>query len=452
LTLSAFVLSHRNAPLGLRERFACGPGGTTASLRRLVRQGLATEAALLSTCHRIELYAFSADPPDPDRLGQFLCHDRGLDWELVQPFAGSLVGLEAAIHLFTVSAGLDSTVVGETEVLGQVKSAYTAAKKAGTMGPHLDGLFRWAIHVGRRVRKETPLGTARRSLGKTAVDVASAHLGGLDGRTVTILGAGIVARTVAERAHEAKANLIVCGRTPARARQLAGPRGQVLPLEQLGRSLADTDLLVCCAAAAKTLVNRHELQHAMAGRNGRRLVVVDLSVPRVVDVEANQIPGVELIDLESLAHEGVAENQALTVPIRDGLAIVNEEAQKFATWAAGRQAGAAIAALRGRVEEVCALELERRLSRHRSLSRAQAREVLSAALAKLLHAPTVATREAAARGDFELITNVCQIFGLDESAAMYGVEHHSRAVPRTIGRAPAPVYAAAGAPEGAPKE
>ncbi|HYS01394.1 MAG TPA: glutamyl-tRNA reductase [Candidatus Eisenbacteria bacterium] len=423
------VLSHRRAPLSLRERFAYTPGEIQESLGRLVRQGIATEAVIVSTCHRIEVYIVSAGPPDPGRLGQFLCDDRGMSWAAVQPFARALAGLEVAEHLFRVTAGLDSMVVGEAEVLGQVKAAYAAAKQAGSLGPQIDGLFRWAIHAGRRVRKETELRTVHRSIGTRAVEVASVHLGGLHGRTVLILGAGRVARAVAERARAEAARVVICRRTAARARPLAGQAGEAVPLARLSQELADADVLVCCAAAQNRLVHREQLRHAVAGRQGRPLLVVDLSVPRVVDLGARHLPGIELIDLEGLAGEEAGDDPALGPAIRDGLAIVNQETRAFGAWAAGRQAGAVIVALRRRVDEICALELERLLRRNRFLSRAEAREVLRRALAKVLHAPTAAAREAVASGDYELISSLNRIFGLKDNPGLGGIRQPSGAAP-----------------------
>lgn len=392
------------------------PQEATETIRRLIRQGIAAQAVILSTCHRIEVYATGVR--EPSALGQFLCDDRGLTWADVQAFARSLAGPEAATHLFRVAAGLDSMITGESQILGQVRTAYAEAKLAGNIGPELDGLFRWAIHVGRRVRRETALGTGGRSLGAHAVTIASAQLAGLGGRTVMILGAGTMARAVAAKARQEDAIVLVVSRTIARARQLAGPKGEAIPLDQLGRGLVRADLLVCCAATSSPVVTQDQLRMAGIARGGRPLLVVDLSVPRVVDPGAKLLPGIELIDLEGLAEAGAATDQMLAPGIEDAEAIVEQEIQWYSEWMAGRQAGDVIAALRSRVETICSLELERCLAGRSSLSRTEAREVLRRSLAKLLHAPTMAARRALLAGDNELIANEFQIFGLDESGVI----------------------------------
>lgn len=413
--LGVVSVTYSHAPLSTLERVAYGADEVPPRLQQLVQLPKVWEAAILSTCNRTEIYASFAGPPEPERLGWFLAADRGVPGDELRPLLTTKTDQAVVHHLFRVAAGLDSMVVGEVEIQGQVRAAYALARGAGTVGGELEDLFRRAIEVGRRVRRETALGTSGRSLGHSAVKAGAAALGGLAGRTVLVVGAGKIARAAVDRVQEEAAHLLVWNRTEERALQLAGARARVLPLGQLRQGLARADLVICCSAAPPPLVSRVDIRRTMAARNGRLLAIVDLSVPRNVDPAGKEIPGVRLIDLDDLDRERAQDGPRLTDAIRDAEQIVEDEADGVVARAASREAGALIAALRRDVEELCTQEMERVLRGRQSADREVALAALRGALAKLLHRPTILAKEAAASGDSNLIADLRRIFDLKET-------------------------------------
>lgn len=414
--LAAFTVSHRHAPLSLLEQLAYPPAEIEPSLRWLVQQPGVREAVILSTCHRVEVYvsASAAEGPSPASLGRLLAVQRGVPGPPVDGAGLRLAGNDVATHLFSVSSGLDSMVVGEQEVFGQVRAAFASARQARTVGSELDGLFRWAIAVGRRVRRETGLGRSGQSIARQAVEVAAKRLGGFRGRTVLVLGAGKLARAIVDRLVSEPEKLILCNRTPSNATQLTTSREQVYPFEELERGLAAADVCFSCAAADMRLIREDTAARSMVGRKARPLLIVDLSMPRVVDAGVGHVPGVEVVDLERLASLAQGDAPELPVAVSHGIRIVEEEVARFATWSAERQAGDLIAALRGRVEDICRRELDHALGDHSLLTRDEAYRILQRALANLLHFPTVAARQAAASGDDALMATLRRVFQLAE--------------------------------------
>lgn len=328
----------RSAPLAMLERTGYRAEDLGPALSRLLRLEDVVEAALLSTCNRTEAYAVFADGLQADRLGRFLAADHGLPWASVERHLCAMSGEQAVRHLFEVAAGLDSMVVGEVEILGQVRAAYAAALQAGAVGPHLAALFPRAVAVGRRIRRETSLGAVRRSLGRTAVDLAAAARGGLGASTLLVIGTGKVARSVVDRALESRiAHLIVCGRTEERAAILAGSSAEVLPFNRLHAGLVRADAVICCTAAHDQLIGQEDLTRVMSARDQKPLLLIDLSVPRAVQPEAGSVPGVRLLDLQGLGEDAIQDAAQLSTAVQRGREITQAEARQFSAWSAGRQ-------------------------------------------------------------------------------------------------------------------
>ncbi len=339
MNLALAGLSSRSAPLATLERTGYRAEDLGPALSRLLRVEGIVEGALLATCNRTEAYAVFADGLQAARLGRFLAADHGLPWASVERYLYAMSGEEAAQHLFEVAAGLDSMVVGEAEILGQVRAAYAAALQAGAVGPHLAALFPRAVAVGRRIRRQTSLGAVRRSLGRTAVDLAGAARGGLGASTLLVIGTGKVARSVVDRALESRiAHLIVCGRSEERAAILAGSSAEVLPFNRLHAGMAQADVVVCCTAAQHQLIGQDDFTRVMSARDQKPLLVVDLSVPRAVQPEAGSMAGVRLLDLQGLGEAAIQDADQLATAVRRGREIAQAEACQFTAWSARRQA------------------------------------------------------------------------------------------------------------------
>jgi glutamyl-tRNA reductase len=409
--------SHHHAPLALLDRLAYRPDELPAALEQLIATAGVRAAVILSTCNRTEVYATFAGPPDAARLARFLAEDRGGEPGALGPALALRTGGDTIRHLFRVAAGLDSMVRFEIEIQAQVRAAAELARGAGTLGMELDGVFRRALSVGRRVRREVAAGAPRRSLGRSAVDEGAAALGGLRGRTVLVLGTGKIATVVVERVRELAAVLLVCSRSRERAGRLAGREGRVLELAGLDRGLAEADLVIACTAAPRLLVEAEQVGRVAAARTiagaAAPLVIVDLAVPRTVDPAVRGVPGALLLDLEDLGQASLQDAARLAAALQAGERLAEEEARRFLAWTAGRQAGPIIAALRQSAEELCERELERALGGRSSIDRVAAGAALHRTAAKLLHGPTVMVKEATAAGDSKQLAALCRMFGLD---------------------------------------
>ena len=391
MALTLVGLSHHTAPVEVRERLAF-PGGQAARALVALREAGVAEAVLLATCNRTELYL----NPDSDaalaRVEVFLAETAG-------PLPGSLgrylyrrVGDEVALHLFRVVAGLDSMVVGEAEVQGQVRDAYqrSAATDPGMTGAVLNRLFQTALAVGGRVRSETSVGEGTASVASVAVDLARKIFGDLRGRRILLVGAGDTAdRVVAALGREGVEGVMVANRTYDRALDLAGKlRGRALRLDETTRALADADIVLTSTSAPHPLITRAMLAEAHPGGLARPLLMVDIAIPRDVEPEVGGLPNVFLYnvdDLQRILDEHLDRRRAAAVPAE---ALVEREALAFARWQRS-------------LEVVRAREVEALLTRMGHLSEADraAVEAFSRRLLnQLLHEPTTRLREAAEEG------------------------------------------------------
>jgi glutamyl-tRNA reductase len=376
--LQAIGVSHRNAPLELRERLYLADGQATELAREL-------GGVVLSTCNRTEVYLIGGDR---DEARKSLERRSGLELD------GALAaweGGEAVEHLFRVAAGLDSLVPGEGQILGQVREAYEAALGAGTTGPVLNRLFEDALHAGKRVRTEAKLHEMPESVADSAVELAARELGGLDDKRALLFGAGRMSELAARRLKERGAEVIVSSRTLESAQELAGRLGgRAAPFDAIALELIDADLVISATRCP------YPILHAEAVRPREKpLVLIDIAVPRDLDPEIGKVEGCTLHDIDSLG-EGLVGREE---DVREAERIVAEEAARFADWLRSRDAAPVIAALRKRAEEIRSEELARAERRLGELSEHDRRtvETLTAQIVnKLLHAPTVRAKEGAA--------------------------------------------------------
>jgi len=403
-------ISHRGASLSLLERASVRREHRPVLLADLRTRGF-DEAVVLSTCSRVEIYVGGRSAAGGDPVGMLLdalAAHGGAARDELDAVVEVRTGQAAVEHLFTVTAGLHSRLLGEVEILAQTQAAFRESQTEGMTGPVLGCLFPAAVRSGRRVHALTSLGDFARSLGHQAVDVGLATLGGTSDPVVLVVGSGQMARAAVDHLAGLGLRPTVAARDEAYAARLAGP-GAVCPLPALTRGIAEADLLICATSAAQHVVTVDHVGRAMAGRVAP-LTVVDLSVPRNVNAEVAGIPGVTLIDVEGLADDGTAEPR-MAAALSTAGAMAGAAARQFAEGVAARDAGPVIAALRRRVEEICRAELVKSAGRDAVDPDALARLTHSIA-GKLMHGPTMAARQAAAAGDSAGLRSLCDMFGV----------------------------------------
>jgi len=416
----AFGLSHRTAPLDLLERVSAGLTERSKLLRQLCVDDAVDGAVVLSTCNRIEIYLDAGRFHDAYRVARdSLADGAGMGPDEIAPHLALSYDTDTVKHLFNVAAGLDSAVLGEHEILGQVRVAWEEARREGALTTALDLLFRRAVEVGKQVRSDTSIGRGTTSLGQAAVELAGRQLGGLAGRRAAVLGAGAIGTTVAGAlAARGVADLAVVNRGALRAEALAETVGaRAVGLEGLGQELLDADVLVTASAAPGVVVELELVERILAERGGRPIVLVDAGLPRNVDPAAAGLAGVTLLDLDdvrSYAEEGLAERARAADAAHQ---LVEEAVARHLGERVARQADPTIASLRSWAEDVRRTELERHRSRLSGLTDREL-EVVEALtrslLGKLLHPPTLSLKEAAAtpRGD-RLAEAAAELFRLD---------------------------------------
>ena len=383
------------------------PGDLPKALHELASAEHLSEAVLLSTCNRIEVYAYAerfhggyAD------IRELLAQHSGLPPETVADELYSHHDADAVQHLFSVAAGLDSVVVGEHEILGQVRDAWQAAQDEGAVGAVLEPLFRRAVEAGKKVRASTGISRGIASLSHAAVALAQERLGTLAGRRVLVLGAGDVATgTLKSLADAGAADIAVANRTPTRAAAAAEScGGRAVSLDELEPALVAADVVITTTGATDIVLEHSDINDVMTRRGGAELVIIDVAVPRDVDPAARGLPGVTLLDMDDLGdfvRQGRAGREREIDAVR---AIVDNEVERYLIAASAREVAPLIAALRARADQVTTAELDRHTSRLADLSPAQRAAVealLRGLVNKLLHEPTVRLKDAAghARGD-----------------------------------------------------
>ena len=407
-------LSHHTAPLEVRERIGISRSMVPAALGRLADDGC-EDAVLLSTCNRTEVYA-SVERFHPG-VGQLRDALSALAFAAPEELTDHVYTYHdtaAVAHLFTVAAGLDSALLGESEILGQVRRAWEVAADEDASGPTLGQLFRHAVEVGKRVRHETGIGRRVTSLSSAAVALAGDRLGGLAGRRVLVVGAGTMGERIATVAASRGAEVVVANRTVDRARGVAEQvGGSAVGLLSLPSALVEVDAVLTSTGSTAPLIELADVEAAVAQREAP-LLVVDVAVPRDVDPAVSSLDGVTLLDMDDLrasVDAGLAARRREVGRARD---LIDEEVARYRDAATARSAAPLVVALRQRAEEVRAAEVAR-LGRTLPPDDREALDALSRSLvAKLLHEPTIRLKEAGgtARGE-RLADAVRELFDLD---------------------------------------
>jgi glutamyl-tRNA reductase len=413
--LTLVGVSHRQAPVELRERVAVDPARAAALAHELAD---GCEAVVLSTCNRTELYLANDDGDSrlADRASALLLALAGDDGAELAPLLYRLGDDSAALHLFRVAAGLDSLVPGEGEILGQVRDAF----ERGATGPLLDHLFRQALHAGRRARAETAIGESPASVPAAAAALAQQVFGALTGRPVLLVGAGKMSELTA-RNLRSRGGLItaVANRTVVHGEELASRvASRAVGIDEIPALLAKVDVVVTSTSAPGFVLDPATAAAALRGRRGRPILFVDLAVPRDVDPALQAIDGCfvyDVDDLEAVVETSLAGRRVEAVRAEHLVAV---EAERFREWQASLTVVPAIASLRAHAEEIRSGELakaEGRLGRLPESERKLVESVTSQIVAKLLHLPTVRMKEAAAAADGVVYADVVRhLFGLGE--------------------------------------
>lgn len=421
---SIFVwgLNHRSDSVAARERLmrTLAPPDDDVAAPTL-RQSDWTESVWLATCHRVEIYGVAAgDPPDARaNLIADLSALSGLDRSAIAANSYAFEGHDAIRHLFRVAAGLDSMVLGEAQILNQVKRAKESAETAETIGPLLHRLFRQAIRLGKRARTETAINRHPVSMASIGVDRAEASLGSLAGRTALIVGAGKIATLAARRLREHEVDGIrVANRRRETAMDLIDQYdARFVPLGDLADALAEVDLVISASGAPEPLIRRADVEDVL-NRRSTALVVIDLALPRDVEPDVAELPRVDLYNVDDLQTIVQAHRDARQSEVAPIERMIDADVDRFTKWLKERDATSLICALRDRAEAIRAEELEstlRRLQLDDAEREALVEQLSRRLLNKLLHQPTVQIKRWAGNGHGLDEASIAELFGLDDA-------------------------------------
>ncbi len=416
MRLQILGLNHNTAPIEIREQVVFAGGEVSRACERLTDIDGVDEAVLLSTCNRTEFYVITSDG-GRDRLQDWLRDERSLD----PGFIDSLFTLdteEAIRHVFRVACGLDSMVLGETQVLGQLKDAFRSAQQAGTVGQQLGRLFQHTFSVAKKVRTDTEIGANPVSIASASVRLAQQFFAGFTKHTALLVGAGVTIELVAKHlVGKDIGRLFVANRDVERARNLASKfGGYAVPLSELEGTLPEADILITSTAAPEAIVTTNMVKAAMKTRKRRPVFAVDIAVPRDIEPEVAKVQDVYLYtidDLQKVIQEGQTSREAAAV---DANRILDDEIRRYLSIERAKKASPLIVALREQGETIrdgVLREAQRRLDKG-----VDSREVIEFATAmlmkKMLHNPSVRLREAAEHEDVEIIDATRNLFGIDE--------------------------------------
>jgi glutamyl-tRNA reductase len=412
-------ISHKNAPVELRERLAVEEDKLREVLTDLQTAAVLPEVVVVSTCNRVEVYGVAEAPGEARALVfRHLCRQRGVDLATVEGALYTHLDGDAVRHAFRVAASLDSMMIGEPQILGQVKDAFALAQSCETVGPQLHSLFSQAFNVAKRVRTETEIARHAVSVSFAAVELAKKIFAGLAGRAVLLVGAGKMSELAAKHLVEQGAfPIYVANRTWARAQELARAlSGTPVPWVELETALANVDIVVTSTGATEPVITRPTVARIMHGRRGRPLFFIDIAVPRDVESGVDQLDDVYRYDIDDLKQVVDSNLRERAREAQRAEVLVEREVGKFLLRQGDVEVVPTIVSLRARLEEIRLAEVKRTLGRMTDASPEQraAIEALSTAIVnKILHAPITKLRESSRAGSSRsLLELVHELFGL----------------------------------------
>lgn len=419
--LLALGVSHKTAPVAVRERLAFTETQGATFAQRAIESEQIAEAVVISTCNRTEVYLVVGDfvKAESELLGMLSERAEIRPTELSEAIY-SPRNCDAARHLYRVTAGLESMIVGEAEIQGQVRRAYETAQGAGCTGPLTNRLFMAALSTGKRVRSETRIGWSRVSVPSIAVDLATGLLGALAERHVVIVGAGETSELTAQAlADQGAGTVFLANRRADRAISLAERfGGSVVSLHDLPTQLSAADIVVSSTASPHAIVGRDELELVLEAREGRPLLMIDLAVPRDIDPGCGELDGVTLYDMDDLQAVVARNLGARAELIPQAEEIVEEEIRRFARWLGQLEALPTVSALHEHADRIVEQVLAENLGRWESASPrdvARVQEVAKAIASRILHEPTIRLRSLSEQRSHASLQLVKELFGLDEA-------------------------------------
>lgn len=411
-------LNYKTAPVALLEQVAVPAEMLPKALHSLINREHVLEAVVLSTCNRVEVYAhvtrYHGGMAD---LRNFFCEWGGIAPEDFVDLTYDYYDDRAAAHLFAVTSGLDSMVVGERQIHLQAKHAYADAEREAATGRVLSGLFRQALRVGRRARVETGISKGASSMVDVGIDAAARVLGDLRGRNVMVVGAGKMGGMAARRVHGTARRITIANRTADKSERLAlRVDGDIIDFSDIASGLVDADLVLCSTGASIPVISHEQVRRAMAGRADRPLVLLDIAVPRDVEPLCGEVPGVTVLDVDAV--RALTDSGQTGAEVAKARALVDEEAARFAAWTRSVRVEPTISALRTRAEAIRIAEVERLSGRLGELDERQQQAVdalTKGILNTLLHDPSVRLKARADGKDGELYAAALrELFDLPE--------------------------------------
>ncbi|MFE0646214.1 glutamyl-tRNA reductase [Streptomyces sp. NPDC058877] len=403
----AVGISHATAPLDLLEQLYESPRPLDDLARRIAETEGLTSSLILSTCNRMEVYVESAPDTDPvPLLDDLIAEHTGVRPQEIAPYQYVRRADDALRHLFQVASGLDSVVLGEDQILGQVKEALDRAQRTRSTSKSLNQAVQAALRAGKRARNETGLNEAGRSLATAGIAFFERLVGSLDGKTALVIGAGSFGGVVLAALRRSGLSTVhMANRTPEKAQRLAETAdGRGYPLEAVPELLTGVDVVVSCTAATEPLLRADAVAAAMAAREGRELYLLDLSLPRNIEPEAGRTPGVTLVDLQRIAEEG-GDDELSVASVEAAHRIIDAEVENLKTVRRAARATPILAAMRASATEATDAELDRLSKRLDGMDGDALQEVsrtVQRIVDKMLHQPTVRARELAGRPDGEV--------------------------------------------------
>ncbi len=407
-------LNHRTVPLDLFEKMTVPEAKLPKALADLSSRENISESVILSTCNRIEIYAYAEKFHGAYQdIRNFLSE---ISHVAPEDFSDHLIGLfgsDAVEHLFKVSSGIDSAVIGEHEILGQVRSAWELAIEEQAVGTVLNSLFRHSLEVGKRARSETLISRNITSVSQAAVAMADKQLNGLIGKRVLVVGAGEMGEGMAKSLHAGGiTELRVANRTWDRAVETAERlNGKPVRLDELPQNLTEVDLLLTSTGATAAILEYGDLDEAARQREGRELLIVDIAVPRDVDPASAELDGVTLLDMDDLREFAEKGIRAREKEVSSVIEIINEELERFSNLFSARSVAPIVTQLHSRAEEIRNAELQKLFRKFPELTSEQLKgiETLTSVIAnKLIHEPTVRLKDAAGTPKGERLSEALQ--------------------------------------------